>query len=401
MNKKKQIVVIGSGIPDMISKMAIGLRKKGHETIFISLVKNQETDFLKKAYDRIISFDVKFYKINLFNLPRIFLYGIKKSFKILKLFSEIKKLRPFVVISVATPNWLCFLARKYFKNYPFVYFPFDIRSFSYKDRKEALSFGIPNFELNAEKYCFKNADGIIHKGGEDELNFLNDQVLGEKIKIKCPAINIFPYCLRELMVAVNGKNKLSRENKEIHIVYVGHIPLDETWSRGMEAITKQGIYLHLYGKTANLTKEEDSKRVEGLYPSNNKFLCIHEQVPQENLSKEVSKYDYGIYGYKIIGDKRDETDTGNKLASYLEAGLPIITFDNSGAANNILKKYNVAVIIKRSQLRNLKKVLKKNLSKNLMKNIPRAREELGIEKNIPRLENFFEQVAIYKKRKGN
>ena len=107
MNKKKQIVVIGSGIPDMISKMAIGLRKKGHETIFISLVKNQETDFLKKAYDRIISFDVKFYKINLFNLPRIFLYGIKKSFKILKLFSEIKKLRPFVVISVATPNWLC------------------------------------------------------------------------------------------------------------------------------------------------------------------------------------------------------------------------------------------------------------------------------------------------------
>ncbi len=397
-NEKRQIIIVGSGIPDMITKMAITLRKKRYKTIFISLVNNPESDLLKKAYDKVISFNAKFFKINLFNFPEIFLYNIKRSAKILEAISEIRKLKPYVVIGVATPNWLCYLAKRYFKNYPFIYFPFDIRSFSYADLKEAISSGVQRFEINAEKYCFKNADGIIHKGGEDELDFLNDKVLGEKIHIKCPTIHFFPYCLEEFIVPIREKEKLSHKDNGIHIVHVGHTPAEKMWHEGAEIITNQKIFFHLYSKTANLTKEEEAARIsKSISVSSNRFLCFHQPVPQKELSSEISKYDYGIYGYKILALERDATDTGNKISSYLEAGLPIICPESYKAVNKHLQKHNAAVVIKHSQLKELKKILEKNKPGKLKKGILKTRSELSMRKHIPRLEKFFEQVVKSKR----
>jgi hypothetical protein len=395
--KKKQIVIIESAPSDTLTKIAKTLKKRNYETIFITLVGNIEADFLKESYDKVISFNSKFFKINISSIPKIFLHGIKTFPSIITALYKIQKLDPYIVIGRAPPNWLCTLFMFYFKKCPFIYLPFDIRSFSYTDKKEAISHGIPLFELASEGYCFKNCDGIIHKGGEDELKHLNKKILGD-FTMSCPSLYFFPYCLNEFMVKVDKKNKLSLKDKKIHTVYVGHVPNDSGWIEGMKQIIDQKIYLHLYSRTNNIPKEDEKKRVEGFLKEflGNKFLVLHESVSQSELAKEISKYDYGWYGYCNKSQEMYAYATGNKIPSYLEAGIPIISPSFYVAANKILKKHNVGIIIKPEEFGEIKNILKKNNTEKFSKSIIVAREELSMETQITRLEEFFRQVRKYK-----
>ena len=57
--------------------------------------------------------------------------------------------------------------------------------------------GRKKYEIDAERYCFENADGIMHKGSEDELSHLKkDNMLGNKIG----------HCLMRRMESINIKN---------------------------------------------------------------------------------------------------------------------------------------------------------------------------------------------------
>lgn len=394
--KKKQIVIVESSPTDTLAKIAKALKKIGYEVIFISLVSDIERDFIKESYDKIISFNAKFFKINLSTIPQIFSHGLKNFSAIIKSFFEIKKLKPYLVLGRAPPNWLCAIFAKYFKKYPFVYFPYDIRSFSYPTIKDAVSGGVPKFEINSERYCFENTDGIIHKGDENELNILNKTLLGD-INITCPTFYFFPYCLKEFAVPINKKDKISLKQKGIHLVYVGHVPDDAGWMDGLNKIINQGIYLHLYSRTNNITDKEEKKRVTAVLGNSlkNKFLILHDTISQKELAREISRYDYGIYSYCISGKKGYSNATGNKIPSYLEAGLPIIYPDYYLSAGKFLEENKVG--IKLSDFNKLKKILKTTNPSKIKKNIIKTRDFLSIENQVELLENFFKKVVLFKK----
>ena len=397
---KKQIIFVESGPADTISKISRALKKKGYETVLIMLTGNIESAFLKESFDKIISFDFKFFRINLSNLPAIFLYGLKKFPKILRAIIEIKKLNPYVVIGMATPNWLCALTKKYLRKSPFIYFPYDIRSFSYKDIEDSKKRGkIPRFELKAERYCFENSDGIMHKGDNMELTFLNKKVLGN-IEIKCPTFYLFPPCSKDLITPVNEKEKLSNKDKEIHVVYVGSI--DEEGLEQTKIVLDQKLHFHIYGKNVQLSKEELYEDLNKVFKSmmKSKFFHLHDSVDQKVLPKEISKYDYGLYSFfdQHKPEVVHRVAIGNKVASYLEAGLPVIYFKAHKALSETLNKYKIGIPIRdSSDLKNLKKNLEKNEPEKFTKRILKAREDLCIENDIPKLERFFNKVRIYKK----
>ena len=94
-----------------------------------------------------------------------------------------------------------------------IYFPYDIRANEYATKEIAKKVrGIPNFEIKAERFCFENADGIMHKGAPNELKYLNGRMLGDNLKI-CPLdISFLPYCSKEFIIPIN-KNKLSKKDK--------------------------------------------------------------------------------------------------------------------------------------------------------------------------------------------
>jgi len=398
MEKKsyKKVLFVESGPTDSFSKLPYMLRKKGYHTTLLTLVGDSPEGFIKKSYDKMISFNFKFFKINLKNLPAILLYSAKKFLFVLKAFIQALFLHPDIVISRATPSWLCYLAKKYYYNSLFIYFPYDIRSFSYTDLREALKDGTPKFEIKAERYCFENSDGILHKGFEDELQNLNEKVLGENIKVKCPNILFFPYCLPELVVQLPNIKK--NKKNEIHIVYVGHIATNKDWMDNFAKIINQKIHLHLYGRTANLSKEEEKIHLQSIEPSllKSPYFHLHPAVDQEKLPQEISKYDYGFFSFNNKKSYFVATAIGNKIASYLEAGIPILCFKNYVLIDQLISKYKIGISIENNKLKNLRKILSKNKPEKFMKSIPKARREFSIENRLLELERFFDVVARYK-----
>ena len=400
--RPRQIVFVESAPTDMLAKMALLLRRKGYETVLISLLESDK-DFLKQAYSRRIDFNFRFFKAGLKQLPSIASYAIRRFFPILTSTLHAYRLHPYVVIGRATPSWFTVLVKKFFRQYPFIYFPYDIRSFCYIRKEEAVKLGVPAFELAAEKYCFENSDGVIHKGDKNELRYLDSRVLGKKIKIPCPTLHFLPYCFGDFIVPISKIKKISeRKKKEIHIVFVGHVGREKEWIQSVEMIVNQGIYLHLYGKTAYLDKNETYSQVGKDYNRvlKNPYFKLHEPVDQSVLAQEISQYDYGIWlGYHNVKRKNITIATGNKLASYLEAALPIIHYKHQRAINRIIMPYGAGIPITFSELKNLKNILSKHNPREMMHHAACARNALLMEKHLPRLETFFDDVCAYQSQK--
>ncbi len=399
--KKKKILFVESSATDIVAKIAYVLKKKGYETSLFTII-HTESNFYSSAYNKIITLDFKFFRLEIKNSIKIFNYGLKKSLKILKGLYNLKKLKPDIIIVRTTPNWLFSIVKKGFNNYPIIYYPYDIRSFCYDNYDEAIKLGIPNFEIRSERDAFEKADGILHKGNPGELKKLDSKVFLKEIKIKCPIIHFYPYCLKEFNITPNTKK--TKKDKDIHIVFVGHVEFDENYCSQMEKIIEQKMHLHLYCKTANLSVEEIQKKMHNnkkiIKLLKTKYLHIHDQVSQEELSKEISKYDYGLWfdGSNGNNEKKGITEaTGNKMASFFEAGLPFFYPDNSLAIHNIMKKYYLNLSFNIKNLNKLKSRIDKLDEAKLKNKVLKARKDFDLEKNMPRLEKFFEEVIEYKK----
>jgi hypothetical protein len=337
------------------------------------------------------------------NLPLIFFSVVKKIRVFFSAFFNILRLRPYVVICRATPSWPCEITLRLFKKTPVVYFPYDIRSEAFSSRKEVEKYGVKKFEIEAEKYCFENADGIIHKGAPDELDYLDGRVF-EKINFTKLKLSFLPYCSKEFVVDFN-KNKLSKKDKEMHIVQASSIGsvnpnIALFLFDYLIKITENKIHVHQYTQPNTLTKEEIIDSLKKAYGNkiNKKYFHFHDALNPKELVKEISKYDFGIFvpGPGKEGEFHLEAamNTGNKLASYMEAGIPYIYPPELKYVDELSKKYGINFCAK--DVNDIKK-LKKLDYKKIEKKIDKAREDFDMDKNFPRLEKFIQEVAESKK----
>lgn len=388
----KKIVLIESSATATPGKIARALKRKGYDMTLISLLPVND-QFTKDSYSRIISFDFKFFHANLKELPKILRYGFSKYKSLIKAWLKIRRLNPDILIARSTPNWICYLAKKYFRKALFIYFPYDFRNFSYTDRKQALTLTTP-FELYSEKWCFENADGILYKGAENKLDLINKKVLGD-VKIKAPYLHIMPYCSKDLIVPIN-KNKLSK--KEIHLAFVGHIGTEPSWKKSVKSVLDNKLHLHLYGKSVYFDAKTSERRDEYSDFFKNPYFHLHKQLDQFDLIKDISKFDYAIWlGYYDNFTNSILADTGNKFASYLEAGLPCIYYNNHKYIGKSFSQYGagIGVDIDSPLGKILRKITKKQYAE-MIKKIELGREKVMVEADLPRLEAFFKKALAYK-----
>lgn len=411
-NNKKQIIFLEPFPEVMFYKMARLFKKKDYETISIRLLETKDSDyFYRDAFSEIISFNLKFFKINIKNIPFIIISLFKNMKNFIKAGISISKLKPYVIISRAGPSWPCALTRVLFRKIPLIYFPYDIRSQGYKTEKSRKKRGIPKFEMKAERFCFENTDGIIHKGHPDELKFLEGGMLGKNLKLTLLQLNFHPYTSKEFMVSLN-KNKLSKRDKEIHLVHlnsVGAVNLkfmsfiyDE-----LRLILKHKIHVHMYSKLNNLSKEEFFKSFKEDFNFikeykdvlKSKYFHLYPPLTPKDIIPETSKYDYGILPVPKGKDSPDlKFATGNKLATYLEAGIPILCgCEAESFEYRLVEDYGIGIRYDNKILKNLRNVLKKLDYKKLEKNIIKAREDYNMEKYFSILEKFIERVVVEKK----
>jgi len=410
---KKQIVFLESFPEVMTYKIAKLFKEKGYEIISLRVLKSKDSslnNFYKQAYDKVKSFDLDFFRMSYKNIPAIFLSLLKNLKNIFQTLFFILKLKPYVIFARAKPSWPCALIRKVFRKTPFIYFPYDIRSEDCSSMEIAKKKGLKNFEINSEKFCFENADGIIHKGAPNELNLLEGRIF-PKIKFTPLQLTIHPYCSNEFIVPFN-KNKLSKKDKEIHVVEVRSISSVDVKEFSFffdcaEEFEKNKIHIHFYTKPNTLSKEEIIQSFEKTYKKelNSKYFHLHEPKNPQELIREISKFDFGIF-ILPLSDREEkgyiplqtEVGLGNKQASYLEAGLPFFYPPEIKYLDTIMINYGLNLYVKNKEdIKNIKNTVKKLDYAKLEKKIQLAREDFSMEKHFPELEKFVQEVVNRKK----
>lgn len=413
---KKQIIFLEPWATPMIYKIARMFKQKGYYTVSIRILEYKflSNNFFKDGFDEIISFNQTFYKFNLKTIPLILSSIIKKFGDFLKARKVISKLNPYVIICRTTPNWLCALTKILFRKIPLIYFPYDIRAqgdfrlngYTIAARNKLIKERLPNFEIKAEKYCFENADGIIHKGAPEELGYLDRRVMGNNFKI-CPLqLHFPPYCSQDFIVPLN-KNKLSKKNGEIHIVTAESSGSSKSAAPASyvvdyaKELTKQKIHLHIFVIPNVSTPTEVIKHFKNNYGFlfKSKYFHFHKPLNPKKIIKEMSKYDYGIMFLSpdLKNPKKSYPNrfgTGNKIASYLEAGIPFIYYKYYRYVDRLMKKYKLDISYENMEdIKHLGQIIKKLNYKQLERNVLKAREDFLMEKHFNRLENFIEKVV--------
>lgn len=384
INNKKKIVFVESFFNVPTFKIACALKKTGkYETILILLSKDDKKN-LKKAFDKIFIFDLKF---NLTPIGLINFFRKIKSQEGKKFLKKMKKIDPYV-FQITGPElvtlWFMYFLKKKVK----IYYAYDIwkfydKKFSLKKNSGIMQF----FHKFTERVHFKIADGILHKGPPGELNFL-------PYTINVPDLSFIPYCLDEWIFLPTKKKR----GKEIHLVYAGgswiswegHI----SFLKIIEVITSQKIHFHIFSPyTVGI---DVYKKIE----KSNKYFHFHKGKSPDKLNKKISKYDFGIvpdfYDCSKINELWPKTTLGNKIFNYIEAGLPVIINDELEFVSKIIKGNKIGFGVNYENLKNLKKIIMKQNYKQLQKNVKKTQEKFKLSKNIEKLERFYEKVANIK-----
>lgn len=405
----RQIVFLEPWPTIMIYKIAKIFKEKGDETVSIRILESRglSNDFYKQAFDEIRSFNLGFFKMSFKHLPSIFVSLLKKLKNIVQTSIFILKLKPYVIFARAKPSWPCALMRIIFKKTPLIYFPYDIRSESCSSREIAKQKGLKDFEIDSEKYCFEKADGILHKGAQNELKFLEGRIF-EKINFTPLQMMFLPYCSKEFIVPIN-KNKLSKKDRELHIVQVSSVSSADLEGCSFlfdyfKEFTKNKIHVHLYTKPNTLSKEGIINSFKQTYKKeiNSKYFHLHEPKNPKELIKEISKFDFGIVIIHPLNKTDDSLEAnvglGNKLSSYLEAGIPFFYSPEIKFVDSIMNNYGLRLYLKdEKNIKNIKKKIKKLNYARLEKKIKKARKDFSMENYFPELEKFVRKVANRKK----
>lgn len=258
--------------------------------------------------------------------------------------------------------WIWVFLSKVTKNkVEIIIFRYDIEHFwtPIIDCKDKISHLIA---IKLEKYCMVNSNKIIHKGLDNELEYLP---FYNKIKDK-PRYLFREFLNKKSAQKFKEKVKLSKKDGSIHLVYVGGMRFkDCLWTESFwkfyPKITSQKIHLHIYSPQPKdiVSKLKDA---EGKDP----YLHYKGYIEHHELRNKLPKYDYGIHLFGNGLSKKvqlyERFAFSNKNYDYLAARIPIITSKNLIAVSEFVSKNRLGFCIDYDDLKQIKNMIKKDNS---------------------------------------
>ncbi len=339
------------------------------EIIFYGILKNKDNNFLFRSCN---------YAFN-----KVFNYGEKK------LKSIINTANVDLFHAHAEPNNIPRIVIEN-SNKPSV---FDGQDFT------GITSGIENLGKKTrddERYCFEHADGICHKGPPFEIDYYRQH----GYRINGPEIQWVGCCDEEFSIDLNAK-KLSGDDGEPRLVYAGTISSDPKYkSKNLiplaKELAKQKVHLHIY-PTSSLEYKNSKEYLE--LSQKERYFHFHKHVSYHELSKEISKYDWGsLISYNFLGERyieeRLKVGMATKLFSYMEAGIPIIVSDHLVPMKAFVEQYKIGFSVKDDEINKIGEMIKSYDIIELKKNILRGREIWSSNNQVKTLEKFYQ--LIYK-----
>lgn len=304
------------------------------------------------------------------------------------LLSIVKELNPFLIHAFCEPyDHIEYLLKR--TDYPLIMS--DGADFS------GISGGLENINSitrKQEKFAFENVNGLIYKGPK----LVTEYYRRFGYNIDCEEMTWFDHCDEDFFVEY-PRSKLSDKDGELHLVYTGNISVNPEvkycyYPPLGRILAKQRIHLHLYPNPYQYKTSPEYTELDKTEP----YFHFHEPVPLKGLIKEISKYDWGLWvhaedpSFRTQQDKM-ATGIGNKLFTYLEAGLPVVVSDSRIYGTNLVQKHEIGFSINDSDWINFKNILESVNYPELQKVILEKRAELSLRNNFNRLVDFYNKFA--------
>lgn len=303
----------------------------------------------------------------------------------------LRNLEVDIVHAHAEPNIIPAIAIRY-AICPVVYDAYDCTS---------LRFGfdnVPRKESVCEKFCLENADGIVRREADIEIDYYRDA----GYNIKAPVLRFSDYCLEEYIVT-NPLPKLSDKDGEPHLVHAGNVcPMNLPSKRYGHAqfvdvgeiLAAQKIHFHIYPNPYQVQPYPCYEQLASQTP----YFHMHKPLPPFKITKEISQYDYSTNLHftgadSIIERQWSKVAPGNRFATALEAGLPMIVNDELEYVCKLVNEYGLGIVIKRSDLGNLASIIAQADYEALQANVRKRRLAYSVRKQICRLEAFYQEIT--------
>ncbi len=260
-----------------------------------------------------------------------------------------------------------------------------------------ITAGIENLDRRTredEKYCFEHADGTCHKGPQSELDYYRQH----GYKIESPDIQWWGCCEEELFADLNAR-KLSDEDGETHLVYIGSVSTDPKYDYKnfiplIKELAKQKIFLDIY--PSNLLEYRKSKEYIEL-EQREPYFHFHKPVLYNELSKEIAKYDWGIEIVKNITGERltpekAKVAMATKYFAFMEAGIPAIVSHHYTLIKEFVETNQIGFSVKDTDTYQLGEMIKNYDPMKLKENIIKTRGTFLSGQQAKSLEELYHKI---------
>jgi glycosyltransferase involved in cell wall biosynthesis len=200
------------------------------------------------------------------------------------------------------------------------------------------------------------------------------------------------YVSRSYLPRFPGK-KLSENDGEIHIVYVGCITslLRESHHYLLEIfkeVARHKLHIHIH-PTSNLITR--SNRAHEALAAKNEFIHYHKHMDRRRLLRRLTRYDYGWAGLNGARNREHlEIALPNKVIEYVACGLPILAFPHE-AIKYFIERNGVGIV--GENVDDIARQLREVDPSEFRSNLRKCRQKVIIEDKIGQLIDFYRQLV--------
>lgn len=250
-------------------------------------------------------------------------------------------------------------------------------------------------ERSAERHCLEQAAGIVNKFPAAALDYYR----GLGYQIIAPVLHYQDYCAAELSAPLPNVNGRPPRWAIAHVGTAAPASLPAERFHDMQfhdlarLLNAQGIEFHLYANPYQYQAEQC--QCYAALADQLPHFFLHHPVHPFSLAGELSGYHWGSF-FAAHRDEQRQMEgpltIGNKFASYLEAGLPILVNRQKSFVAGLVEGMGVGLVIEDwSRMEGLKEILDAAHA-DRRPAIKQARADWSIERHWSRLAGFYAQV---------
>jgi len=362
------IIYLGENLPPRIARMYKWLKRKyAINGVLVCAQNGYNSKFVEMEFDSVYLFRNKWH-----------LYGI------------LQKINGANLIHAFGPkSYYPDMARQFMPLTKFVYDMQDVLGIYFGLNTDIRWF---QKEFPHEKNCLQFADGLVSHGLEPIPAY---RVYG--IKEKRNRLFFPLFCDDDRFC--DNVHKLS---DGFHVVYAGEIQNSNRDKKQfgniqfddlIDELSHQKIHFHVYpSPSTNPLLYNQYLEVANTNP----YFHLEKSVAQSELSKELSKYHYGIIPFfkSTSGQSNDKYkySTALKLFNFIEAGIPTICSEDIEFQAWILKRNYAGFSISQEDVKTLGAKLNSIDYTAIQRNLIRNRPRLSLANNIHSLYKFYNRI---------